>query len=184
MRLFVAIDLPEGLADDLAAVQERLRAGDPALRYTDPTQAHVTLQFLGDVESTRVDALADALDAAVDDAGVEPFEATAGGLGVFPSRDYVSVVWVGFTAGDDEMGRLHEVVERAAAPLGFDPEDRAFTPHVTLARMDSARGKDHVLRVVDEGAEIGSFRVEQVRLKESDLGPEGPTYSTVRRFSL
>jgi len=184
MRLFVSVDLPARLAADVAAVQEELRDAS-GLRFTDPAQAHVTLAFLGDVGEDEVPEIEAALDRAVERAGVAPFEATLGGLGVFPSLDYISVVWVGFEDGGDALGRLHEAVEAELAPLGFEPEDREFTPHVTVARMDHAGGKAHVQRVVEEQSPtVGEMTVEEIRLTESTLTDDGPVYATVARAPL
>jgi 2'-5' RNA ligase len=184
MRLFVSVDLPDDLAEPLAAVQSEL--GDsPGLKPTDPTQAHLTLKFLGDVDEAQVPDLEEALETAVDAAGVEPFTATFGGLGVFPSLDYISVVWVGVREGGDEFTRLHEAVERETTALGFEPEDHEFTPHVTLARLSDARPKERVQRVVGEqDPTVGEMRVREVRLTESTLDREGSTYSTVSRVAL
>ncbi|WP_224270511.1 RNA 2',3'-cyclic phosphodiesterase [Haloprofundus salinisoli] len=184
MRLFVSIDLPRSFADAVATVQADLRDAE-GLRFVDPTQAHLTLKFLGETDENRLEEVEEALESAVDAAGVDPFEATVGGLGVFPSLDYISVVWLGLEAGGEETTRLAEAIERATTAIGFEPESHEFTPHATLARMDDARGKDVVRRVVREtDPTVGTFRVEQIRLKESVLGPDGPEYSTVSRFSL
>ncbi|AUV83608.1 RNA 2',3'-cyclic phosphodiesterase [Salinigranum rubrum] len=184
MRLFVAVDLPDELASSVVDAQRRFDDA-PGLRLTDSTQAHVTLAFLGDVEEDRLAEVEGAVEAGVRDAAVGPFEATVGGFGVFPSLDYISVVWTGVRQGTGEMNRLHESIQAELLPLGFEPDDHAFTPHVTLARMDDARGKETVQRVVrEEDPTIGSFRVEEVRLKRSDLTPDGPSYSTVERFPL
>ena len=184
MRLFVSVDLPDALTDAVAAVQEDLRDA-AGLSFVDPGQAHLTLQFLGDTDPARLDELDDALAAAVDDAGVAPFEARVAGLGAFPSADYIRVVWLGFEAGAAELTRLHEAVETRTVELGFDPADHDFTPHVTLARMQHAGGKELVQRALRERQpDVGTFRVEEVRLTESDLGPDGPTYTTVARYPL
>ncbi|ELZ29634.1 2'-5' RNA ligase [Halosimplex carlsbadense 2-9-1] len=182
-RLFVSVDL-DGLADEVAAVQERFSSAS-GLNVTDPEGAHVTLKFLGDTDTERVDALVDELAAAVADAGVAPFECEFGGLGVFPSLDYISVVWVGTRSGGEELTRLHEAVEERTTAMGFDAEDHDFTPHVTVARMDHAGGKELVQEAVREGdPDVGRLAVEEIRLKESVLGPDGPTYDTVERFPL
>ncbi|KTG07878.1 2'-5' RNA ligase [Haloprofundus marisrubri] len=184
MRLFVTIDLPSSLADAVAAVQEEFRDAE-GVRFVDPTQAHFTLKFLGETDENRLDEVAEAVESAVDAADIDPFEVTVGGLGVFPSLDHIRVVWAGVEDGDAEVTRLADAIERETTAIGFEAESYEFTPHVTLARMNDARGKNAVQRVVREtNPTVGTFRVEQVRLKESVLGPDGPTYSTVSRFAL
>ena len=184
-RLFVSVDL-DGLGDAVAAVQDRFD-GVSGLRLTDPGQAHVTLKFLGDTAPDRVADVVAALEAAVEDSGVEPFEAEIGGLGVFPSLSYISVVWVGVRdgAGAAELTRLHETIEARTTAMGFDPEEHAFTPHVTIARMDHAGGKDRVQELVRESdPDVGSMTVSAVHLTESTLTADGPSYETVERLPL
>ncbi|UIO99992.1 RNA 2',3'-cyclic phosphodiesterase [Halobaculum sp. CBA1158] len=198
-RLFVSVDLPDRLADGVAALQDPLR-DVPSLRFTDPEQAHVTLKFFGEVNESRVGDVTEALERAVasaarsaaesrtesDDAGVGPFDAEVGGLGVFPSREYVSVIWVGVREGEGaaELTRLAGAVERATVALGFDEADHEFTPHVTLARMDDARGKDRVLEYLETDPTVGRFEVDEIRLTESTLTEKGPEYETRARVSL
>ena len=182
-RLFVSVDL-DGLADEVRRIQEPL-AGLPGVDPVDPEGVHVTLKFLGEVEEPRVSALTDALGTAVESADVEPFEAAFEGYGVFPSLDYISVVWIGVGAGSDELARLHEAVERETTALGFDPEEHDFTPHATVARVRDARSKSEVQELVrDEDPTLGRRRVEEVRLTESTLASDGPTYETAEAFPL
>jgi 2'-5' RNA ligase len=182
-RLFVSVDL-DGLDEAFADVQDSF-AEASGLNFTDPGQAHVTLKFLGDTDDDRIPALVDELETAVDEAGIEPFTVEFGGLGVFPSLDYISVVWVGTRRGGDELAALHETIEERTTAMGFDAEDHEFTPHATLARMEHAGGKELVQeRVRTDDPDVGTLAVEEVRLKESVLGPDGPTYSTVERFPL
>ena len=184
-RLFVSVDL-DGLADEVRAVQERFGRVS-GLRSTDPEQAHVTLKFLGDTDPDRVDELVGELELAIDDSGVGPFDARFGGLGVFPSMDYISVVWAGVREGhgDAELTALHEAIEDRTTVMGFEAEDHDFTPHVTLARMDHAGGKEQVQRIVgNEDPEVVRLRIDDVRLTESVLTDEGPDYRTVESLSL
>ncbi|MFC6716141.1 RNA 2',3'-cyclic phosphodiesterase [Natrialbaceae archaeon GCM10025810] len=184
MRLFVSVDLPDDLAEPVADLQEEF-ADASGLNFTDPEQAHVTVKFLGDVEEDRLPALRRELAAAVADAGVDPFTARYGGLGVFPSLEYISVVWFGVEEGGAELTRLHEAVEERTTAMGFEPESHDFTPHVTLARMEHAGGKERVQELVRErDPTIGETRVDELRLTESTLTPDGPEYATVERFSL
>ena len=191
MRAFFAVDLPESLAGPLGDIQTDL--DDAAgLSFTDPTQAHVTLKFLGEIDAgdgqTDTPSLDDILTAgerAVDRADIGPFDCSIAGLGVFPSLDYISVVWVGIESGTDELTALHEALEAETTALGIDPDDHAFTPHVTLARMNDARGKGLVRQTVQERhPEFGRFEVDAIRLVESTLTAEGPEYETVASFEL
>ncbi|WP_254861700.1 RNA 2',3'-cyclic phosphodiesterase [Halovivax gelatinilyticus] len=202
MRSFVSVDLPASFADRVADVQSAF-ADASGLSFTDPGQAHVTLTFLGDVDPDRRTALESELATAVENAGVSPFSVTYGGLGVFPDLSYVSVIWLGVLDGGDELTHLHEAVERRTTAMGFEADSHEFTPHVTLARMEHAGGKDLVqelvtdwpasaetaamdpaIRHTDEGPIVGETTVEEIRLTESTLGPDGPTYETVTRFPL
>jgi len=124
-RLFVSVDL-DGLADEVASVQAQFD-GASGLQFTD---------------TDRIPTLVDELEGAVTAAAVDPFEVAFGGLGVFPSLDYISVVWVGTRSGGEQLMRLHEAIEDRTTALGFDAEDHEFTPHVTVARMDHAGGKN------------------------------------------
>ncbi|MBB6647878.1 RNA 2',3'-cyclic phosphodiesterase [Halobellus ruber] len=182
MRLFVSIDLPDRLADAVADAQDRF-ADAEGLRFVDPKDAHLTLFFLGDTDPERVAEIESALERAVDAADTGPFELRVGGFGVFPALDYISVVWAGVRegAGIAETTRLNGLIERELADLGFEGDDHEFTPHITLARMNDARGKDLVQRVVREAdPDLGSFQVDEIRLTESTLTNEGPVYETVR----
>ncbi|UWG49061.1 2'-5' RNA ligase [Halanaeroarchaeum sp. HSR-CO] len=184
MRLFVSVDLPPELADEVAAVQERF-ADAGGLDFTDPAQAHVTMKFLGETPNHRLEEVTAALERAVEKSGVGPFEATYGDLGVFPSLEYISVVWFGVTRGDREFERLHESIESELVDIGFDEADHEFTPHVTLARMNHAGGKDLVQRVVrEESPVVGSTTVDAVSLTQSTLTHDGPVYETLHRVPL
>jgi 2'-5' RNA ligase len=182
MRAFVSIDL-DGLADAVARVQEPFRR--PGLNPVDPEQAHVTVKFLGAVDDAELDAVREAVSAAVADADVAPFTVRFGGYGVFPSLDYVSVVWLGVREGGEQLTRLHEAVEARTTDLGVEPERHEFTPHVTLARMNDARSKAEVREAVTErDPDAGTLDVTELRLTESTLTSDGPEYETVERFPL
>lgn len=183
MRLFVSVDVDE-LHEELAAIQDSF-ADAAGLRFTDPEQAHVTLKFLGETDERRLPELTDHIERAVADSGVRSFRARLGGLGVFPSMEFISVVWVGVEEGSRQFDRLHEAIEERTTAMGFDPEDQPFRPHVTLARMDHAESKDLVREVVSEAdPTAGWVTVDSIRLTESTLTPEGPVYTTVKRFEL
>ncbi|MYL67439.1 RNA 2',3'-cyclic phosphodiesterase [Halorubrum distributum] len=190
MRAFFAVDLPDSLAPAVADAQAPF-ADAPGVNPVDPEQAHVTLKFLGDVggrddgtEPTVDDVIA-AGERAVDRAGVAPFKCAVAGLGVFPNREYVSVVWTGVDSGAEALTALHEALEAETTALGVDPADHEFTPHVTLARVETAAGAEAVRDALDaERPEVGTFSVDEIRLVKSTLTESGPEYDVVREFDL
>lgn len=183
-RLFVSVDPPDRLQEAIADAQEPLE-DLPGLRLTDPQQTHLTLTFLGDVEADRLSKVRKAIERGVDAAGVSRFRARFGGFGVFPEFDYISVVWIGVREGATDTERLHHSLEEALAPLGLEGDDHEFTPHVTIARMDHARAKDTVQRVVrTRDPDIGGMEVDAVSLKESTLTEDGPVYETLETIQL
>jgi 2'-5' RNA ligase len=184
-RLFVSVDLPDTFVDEIRAIQETLTPAS-GIRPTDPEQVHVTLAFLGEVDEDRVPTVRDAVEAGVDRADLDPFDVEYRDLGVFPSEDYISVVWLGVGEGAEQLTRLHHSVVGALEDAGVrvDTHD-TFTPHATIARMDHGGGKEHVQEVVRNSTpELETDRVEAVRLKRSLLGPDGPTYETVESVPL
>lgn len=184
MRLFVSVDLPDRLAAAIGDLQAEFDAAD-GLRFTDPTQAHITLKFFGTVSETEYDEIVALTQAAVEAADTEPFRVTLGGLGVFPSREYIRVLWLGVEAGGAKLSRLHDQLEQRAVDAGFDPAQHSFTPHVTLARMEHAGGKDLVQAKLDAlEPTVGSFEVTALRVTESELTDDGPVYHTRERIPL
>lgn len=183
MRCFVSVDLPGDLEPAVEEVQRELRDTGADLNPVEPGKVHVTLKFLGEVEDERVEDVESAVRGAAEP--MEPFDARFEGVGVFPSRDYIRVIWIGADGGGGFV-ELAERIEDAAAELGFEREDREFVPHATVARMKSGRGKDRVLDVLDryEGRVFGSCRVDRVRLKRSVLRPEGAKYSDIAVIPL
>lgn len=145
---------------------------------------HLTLKFLGAVPQTRIDSVAGALT----DAGreVSPFEARIHGLGAFPSAGRPRVVWAGVTDGASQMTELARRVDAALAALGFAPDDRPFSPHVTLGRVRRP-GRDPALTDALERAtarEFGRVPVPSVSLMRSELGPRGARYTELATVRL
>jgi 2'-5' RNA ligase len=177
MRLFIAIDLPNDVKDMLV----RLRADIPGATWVRREGYHLTLKFLGDgIEPARVDGIAAAL-AAIDAA---PFEFTLRGVGRFPPKGSARVLWVGVSA-PPALPALQREVERAMASAGFLPEDRAFSAHITLARLKSdARREVEAFLERHRAFQIGAVAAVRFHLIESTLTPQGANYQHRASFDL
>jgi RNA 2',3'-cyclic 3'-phosphodiesterase len=187
LRLFVAVEIPEGVRQALGDLQRELRGrGLERLRWVRPEGIHITLKFLGENPAGRVPAIAAAIGAATE--GVPPHSLHLGKLGCFGSKQSPRVLWVDAEGDAATLVRLQRQVEEALSPLGFAPEQRQFSPHITLARVqpDSA-GKvarslaDAVAAVSAPAAEIP---VRAVSLMRSELRREGAVYTRLEAAPL
>lgn len=169
MRLFTALDLPSSVRDQCAALQEQI---DLDGRWTDPTQFHVTVRFIGDVDDRQVRRYETALSSLQQ----APARCVPYGLDALPSRQNPSVLVVGLERTDSLLA-LHDAVSEALATEGLAPEDRKYRPHVTLARLADADATDVHDAIASHGdAGPSSFTAEAVHLYESTLTPDGAVH--------
>lgn len=162
----------------------RAHARELSASWVAAENLHLTLKFLGGVDEARVPAVIDALRAAV--AGHRPFEIEVTGLGAFPSAARPRVLWAGVTTGHEAMTTLADAVETALARLGFPREDRAFSPHITFARIREQRRAPALAEALSIAAtqRFGRVTVREVTLMRSDLSPRGARYTPLASAPL
>ena len=149
-------------------------------RWAPIENQHVTLKFLGSVPEDRLDGI---VDAGAGVAGVTaPGTLSLGGLGTFPGGKRMRVLWVGLIDPLDLLAGLASRLDQALEPLGFEPEKRAFTPHLTLARFKTPRHLDGPLSALELPAE--PFELSEVALYRSHLSPKGARYEALQRWPL
>ena len=170
MRLFVAVTLGPEVTQRAEAAVQRLRPLAPRARWARLEGLHLTLAFLGDTEPGRVPALAQALQAVA--ARHAPFRLSAGGGGSFGSPTHPRVLWADVGGDVAALRALQAHVARALEPLGFVPERRVYTAHLTLARAKAPRGDADLVRCVEalEQEDWGEGEVTQLVLFESRGG--------------
>jgi RNA 2',3'-cyclic 3'-phosphodiesterase len=188
IRTFIAVELSEEVKRTLSLLQDKLKSGSHApVRWTDPGGTHLTLQFLGYIDSGLTGRITSAMaDAA---SGIHPFHLSVGGMGVFPDPRRVRVIWVGLTGDLEIITSLQKRIESAMKPLGFTPESRAFTPHLTLGRVRDEAGQEERQGlgqlVTRTTVEIENrLEVNSVHLFRSQLRPQGPLYTIVGSVRL
>jgi RNA 2',3'-cyclic 3'-phosphodiesterase len=188
LRLFIAIELSSEIQAGLQQVEKNLqmRLGALPVRWVPVKNIHLTLVFLGDVVATQVGAITDMLRSQV--AGQPLFELAVAGLGAFPSPRKPRVVWIGVSAPPDLSSLQHRLAQ-GTARLGYPPEERPFSPHLTLGRVGKNASPDEVLKIgeilsVEKVETLGKMAVTAVNLYSSDLQPSGAVYSRVFSASL
>jgi 2'-5' RNA ligase len=185
LRLFVAVDPTDAARRRIAEVQQSLKRATTArgwkASFPKPENLHLTLKFLGSVEADRVPDLRSGL---AEIGATDRFEICFEGVSGFPGRGTPRILWLGVTAGAGELKTLAEQVDRCCASLGFEPEAREFSPHLTLGRVKNGRGS--LASVVDNVSpkEAGSSLVTEVTLYRSELGPGGSTYTPLEKIPL
>ncbi len=180
LRLFVALAFPDEVRVELRRVAGAMRAFSPGgARWANVDGAHLTLRFIGSTPPDAAPPLGEAIVRAA--GGLAPFELSLGGAGVFPSRGAPRVLWVGVGGALDALTTLRNNVESALAEAGIPNDERAFAPHVTLARVNARLSRDESRALRESVAALDvrriPFAVEEVSLYHSDLLPTGAVYT-------
>ena len=187
LRLFVALAFPDDVRAELRRVADAMRTFAPrGTRWANVDGAHLTLRFIGAAPPDAADALGAAVVRAVE--GIGSFELSLSCAGVFPARGGPRVLWVGVGGELDALAHLQRCVEGDLASAGMPREDRAFSPHVTLARVNARlpRPESEALRGAVTALDVHSipFTVEEVGLYHSDLLPTGAVYTRLASARL
>ena len=182
VRTFVAVLLPDEIRRRLAQEVDALRRHASGVAWVATDNLHITVKFLGGVDETRLGEVAAALQRG---ANVPAFEVDIRGLGAFPTASRPRVLWAG-APGPPAFTQLAEGIDQALVALGFPPEGRGFTPHVTLGRVREPRRDVALTEALEAAAArpFGALRVERVSLMRSDLSPRGARYSELAAVPL
>jgi 2'-5' RNA ligase len=191
MRLFIAAEPSERVRSSAAAcvrqLRERLDAARAAegIRWVPGGSLHLTVWFLGEVSDARATAVLDAMRPAVD---LPAFDLHIAGFGAFPPSGPPRVLWMGVTQGREELARAHDEVGARLQPWGFAPEGRAYSAHLTIARVkDPPHGAARAaLRqaIAHEPGDAGSCRIRELTVFRSRTAPSGAVYERLLRVPL
>jgi 2'-5' RNA ligase len=175
-RLFIAVDLPERIKDDISATYVSM----PGARWMDEKHLHLTLRFIGDTPHDMADHLKNALRS-ID---CPSFSLKMKNVGFFPPRRDPRILWAGLTESEELM-RLQSKIERKVVSLGLDPEERKFHPHVTVARLNGTPVNNVAQYITQNSLFITEpFTVSAVHLYASTLHKEGSHYTKEETYSL
>jgi RNA 2',3'-cyclic 3'-phosphodiesterase len=180
-RLFVAVEVPEPLKDRIEQAQRKLRGIVPkaTIRWTPREQFHLTLKFLGDVETQRVESLSEKLRTACQDFKSLPVRATR--IGLFPKPSRPRVIWVGVEDPREQLQALHGRIDEAVSGYAVPEPPRPFVGHVTLGRIQLIGRAEAVALAAAATAHsdevFGEWTLREVILFRSELTPQGAVHS-------
>ena len=181
IRAFIALDIPKEIQDCLVTVSSKLKEqiGDVPIRWVAPQNIHLTLKFLGDVSFNNIEVLKESIK--TEAAGHQPMVFSVGGVGAFPKIRNPRVIWVGVEA-PPEMIALQRGIDAQTTRIGYSPDRRPFSPHLTLGRVSRNAKAQEIRKVGDVLSNstigfLGVGRVNAVHLYRTDLEPDGAVYT-------
>lgn len=184
-RVFCAVELTPDVRTQLQDHIRQLREAVPdvAASWTRVENIHLTLKFFGNVAVDRIPTISDAASRAVKE--FSSFEIEVGKTGVFPKPSRPQVLWIGVSDPSGKLSRLQQALENEFAAEGFEKKDRAYRPHLTIARLRKPDGARHLadahLRMEFEPAEI---TIKDLIVFRSELSSKGSRYTAISKHEL
>ena len=194
MRLFIGIDLDVEVRARIERFLEGVQGFAPEARWVRPESLHITLKFIGEQPAERVEAIT----ARLQRVDCSAFEIRSAGYGFFPTAKAPRVFWIGINGGS-QLAELAGAIDAATAELGIPREDRAYSPHLTLARGGGRSGSpkwregdgpnatfallEKRLAAMGE-LDFGTMMAREFILYQSQLSPRGSKYTRLHRFPL
>lgn len=183
IRTFIAISLPDDVKTNIVRVMETMKKVESNVRWVQPSSLHLTLKFLGNIETTKIKDVTSCLEEV--SKKYKPFSFSLNGLGVFPNEVKPRVFWIGVKQGKEILEKMQQDIEERLWEKGFAKEERPFSPHLTVGRVANTSGGERL------GAILGNIHFEEqfvsvneLLLMKSDLKPSGAVYSRIAGFKL
>jgi 2'-5' RNA ligase len=194
MRIFIGIDLDVEVRARIERFLEGVQGFAPEARWVRPESLHITLKFIGEQPAERVEAIT----ARLQRVDCSAFEIRSAGYGFFPTAKAPRVFWIGINGGS-QLAELAGAIDAATAELGIPREDRAYSPHLTLARGGGKSGSpkwregdgpNATFAVLEKRLaamgelDFGTMMAREFILYQSQLSPGGSKYTKLQRFPL
>lgn len=184
IRIFIAIKLTPEILSNISKLQEELKKTSAQVKWVKPENIHLTLKFLGHITLEKLEKVKTFTREAL--RPFAPFEISVSGLGAFPRIKYPRVIWVGIDEGKEELKRIAFSIEENLAKISFTKEKRPFSPHLTLGRMKSLKGRERLIEALAKlmTSNLGNMKVTKLSIMKSELRPPGPVYTTLEEIVL
>ncbi len=180
-RGFIAVDI--NVIPKIIEFEKEIENSGANVKLVEPKNIHITLKFLGDTDEQLIDDIGEIIKSSTEE--IKPFNIQLTGTGVFPNPNYIRIVWIGME-NHEQIEIIAKKIDDKILELGFERERRGFSPHLTIARVRSAKNKDKLLQVVEKYKKtvFTDVKVESIKLMESDLTPKGPIYTTLKEVKI
>ncbi|MBZ9571502.1 RNA 2',3'-cyclic phosphodiesterase [Methanobrevibacter sp. TMH8] len=191
-RCFLAIDIEPNLVQKIEEVQKEFKKTNNNVKYVKTENLHFTLKFFGNVSDTKINEIKKAIDKVLSnvsnnddkDENNSKTELIIKGIGTFPNKNYMKVLWIG-TQNNSFLLNLQKELDSEFTKLGFKKE-KNFKTHLTIGRIRNLKDKNEFKEKIDElkNISIGTMNISKISLKKSELTPKGPIYSDIEIFEI
>ena len=183
VRSFIALELTAEIQKQLAQIQDELKKSGADVKWVNPCGIHLTLKFLGNVSLQLLEEIKKIIDQLAKEH--QRFETKISQLGAFPKIEYPRVIWVGIEQGKNEAVQLAKSLEERLVKLGFLPEKRGLSPHLTLGRVRSSHKREQLKKLLQSITfPQKSIQAERLILFKSTLTSQGAIYQSLHEAIL
>jgi 2'-5' RNA ligase len=181
LRCFIAVGIPESIKKGIGVLIDILKKHEVDVKWIIPENLHLTLKFLGGTPDDLISGIGKSLSAVV--SSYAPFYIKIYSTGVFPSKKYPRVIWVGME-DSEVLRKLHGDIEDEMSGLGYKKEGKDFRPHLTIGRVRSQKGMMNIINEIEnfKDKDFGTITVDSIKLMKSELKPKGAEYTCLQDF--
>lgn len=184
IRAFIAIEIPPEVIKKIAELQDHFKVLNLDAAWVKPANIHLTLKFLGEVDPKLLSQVKETILNSL--SSTAKFSISLGAIGVFPNIKQPRILWVGVEDNHKQLEPLKTTIDKGLEPLGFEIDRKRFSPHLTLGRIKSPKGKDRLRKQVQSSQRLdaGAIEVSSVKLMQSQLTPRGSIYTVLQKFAF
>jgi len=183
IRCFISVKLPDEVRRSMADLIAELKKAGPDVSWVPAGNIHLTLKFLGNTNDSLIPMIKERITKKL--SHYNAFYIKIVGVGCFPSEKRPRVLWIGIERSD-LLNSIQKDMEAEVEELGFAPEDRPFSPHLTFGRVRSQKGIAEMLRRFTEfrTADFGLVEVKSIHIMKSDLKPTGAEHTSIAEIPI
>lgn len=183
VRCFISIELPDDVRRSIDSLIAELRKAGADIAWVAPEKIHLTLKFLGSTDDSLIPKLAELISKKLSQNNI--FYIKIVGVGCFPSEKRPRVLWIGIE-NSEALSDVQKQVDASVGEFGFAPEERPFSPHLTIGRIRSQRGISGILRRFPEfrTADFGAVEAKNIHIMKSELKPAGAEHTSMAEIPI
>lgn len=180
-RLFIALHIPDFILDAIIEARDEIYPADKNIRWEPKSKLHITLKFLGDVETDNIDYITSSLKEIVEEHS--RIKLSFSKFGMFYFKKNPRILWLGLNYSE-ELNSLHKRIDERLAEIGFERDERKFKPHLTLLRVRGREDNYSLMKFLKTKVNFPDFEASEISLIKSELKSGGSVYTIVKRLYL